>query len=224
MRKRGKQAAQEKEKVNEQQAALTKHQQELYDELTRLLPEIEQEKLRMEQAEEALHRCELAAQRKEEWLKQQKTLEKELEAVALASETLVSLSGELYEEFGAKFAEALSQYAKAFTDHSYETLLADEALNLKAVTKERTLDVMEVSFGTAEQFFLALRFAAADVFDPEKKNPVILDDSFAAFDEQRLESAILALARSGRQVLVFSSTGREEAAAKRMGITYEAIF
>ena len=73
-------------------------------------------------------------------------------------------------------------------------------------------------------FYLALRFAAADVFDPEKKNPIILDDSFAAFDDQRLESAILALHKCGRQILVLSSTGREEAAAKRMGITYEAIF
>ena len=53
---------------------------------------------------------------------------------------------------------------------------------------------------------------------------ILLDDSFAAFDEQRLESAVLALSRCKRQVLLLSSTGREEAAAKRMGITYEAVF
>ena len=185
---------------------------------------MEQEKLRLEQTEEALQQCELAGQRYEELAKQYKRLTKEIEAVKLASETLVTLSGELYEEFGAKFAKALSAYAREFTDRHYENLVADEELNLRAVTKERMLELTEVSFGTAEQFYLALRFAAADVFDPEKKNPVILDDSFAAFDEQRLESAILALARLGRQVIVFSSTGREEAAAKRMGITYEAIF
>jgi len=53
---------------------------------------------------------------------------------------------------------------------------------------------------------------------------MILDDSFAAYDDQRLESAILALQKCGRQIILFSSTGREETAAKRMGITYEKIF
>ena len=144
--------------------------------------------------------------------------------MSLAAETLEQLSDELYEEFGARFAASLSKYAAAFTDHSYDTLTADEDLILKAVTKERSLELSDVSFGTGEQFYLALRFAAADVFDPEKKNMILLDDSFAAFDEQSLESAILALSRCGRQVLVLSSTGREEAVAKRMGITYEAIF
>ena len=148
----------------------------------------------------------------------------EAEAVRLAAETLEQLSNELYEEFGARFVASLSDYAKAFTDHSYDTLTADEDLNLKALTSEKSLEISEVSHGTGEQFYLALRFAAADVFDPEKKNMIILDDSLAAFDDQRLESAILALSRCGRQVLVLSSTGREEAAAKRMGITYEAVF
>ena len=108
--------------------------------------------------------------------------------------------------------------------YTYETLTADDDLALTAVTETRSLELSDVSFGTGEQFYLALRFAAADVFDPEKKNPVILDDSFAAFDSQRLESAVLTLAKCGRQILLLSSTGREEAAAKRMGITYETVF
>ena len=205
---------------------VTKNQQlgQHYEELTELLPRIEQDKLRMEQAEELLQSCVAGEERYEELKQRQEELLKEMEALQLASDTLSGLSAELYEEFGAKFAGALSEYARSFTDHAYVTLTADEELKLRAVTEERSMEVSEVSFGTGEQFYLALRFEAADVFDPEKKNPVILDDSFAAFDEQRLESAILALSRSGRQILVLSSTGREEAAAKRMGITYEAIF
>ena len=189
-----------------------------YAEMTRLLPMIEQEKLRAEQLEEQLKQCELAAERYDELKVKKQELLLEAEAIQLAAETLEQLSNELYEEFGARFAASLSDYAKAFTDHSYDTLTADEDLNLKAITNERSLELSEVSHGTGEQFYLALRFAAADVFDPEKKNMILLDDSFAAFDEQRLESAVLALSRCGRQVLVLSSTGREEAAAKRMGI------
>lgn len=224
MIKRGRLAAELKEELGKQLVTMTQQLEAFYQELTRLLPEMEQEKLQAEQAEEQLKRCEVTEERYEELKRQQQTLLREAEAVSLAAETLEQLSGELYEEFGAKFAGALSEYAKAFTDHSYETLTADEELSLKAVTADRSLEISDVSFGTGEQFYLALRFAAADVFDPEKKNTIILDDSFAAFDDQRLESAILALEKCGRQILVLSSTGREEAAAKRMGITYEAVF
>ena len=222
--KRGRKAGIRKQELDGQLLQTTKRLEKYYEELTLLLPEIEQCKLCMEQAEEQLKRCDLAGERYEELKRQQQTLLLEAEALNLAHTTLEQLSVELYEEFETKFAVALSEYAKAFTDHSYELLTADEDLVLKAVTQERNLEISDVSFGTGEQFYLALRFAAADVFDPEKKNPVILDDSFAAFDDQRLESAVLALAKCGRQILVLSSTGREEAAAKRMGITYEAFF
>jgi|GEM_PF-2466823 len=222
--KKGKEAGRYKEELEEELLLKNRQLEDCYEEMTRLLPAMEQEKFRAEQLEERLKQCELAAERYEELNAQKQSLLLEAEAVSLAADTLEQLSDELYEEFGARFATALSGYATAFTDHAYNTLTADEDLNLKAVTGEKNLEISDVSFGTGEQFYLALRFAAADVFDPEKKNTIILDDSFAAFDDQRLESAILALQTCGRQVLVLSSTGREEAAAKRMGITYEAVF
>lgn len=222
--KRGRLAGELKEELGNRLAMMTEQLENFYQELTALLPEAEQERLLVEQTEEQLKQLEILEERYEELKRQKQELLQEAEAVTLAADTLEQLSAELYEEFGARFAGALSEYAKAFTDHAYETLTADEELVLKAVTTERSLEISDVSFGTGEQFYLALRFAAADVFDPEKNNPMILDDSFAAYDDQRLESAILALAKCGRQVLLFSSTGREEAAAKRMGITYEAVF
>ncbi len=224
MKRAGKLAGQEKEALGEQMTAITFQLEEQYQELTELLPKLEQDKFRLEQAEEQLNHCEITKERYEELKQQKQALEKEAAAVALAAENLEQLSDELYAEFGTKFATALSDYARAFTDSVYKTLTADEDLKLRAVTENRSLELSEVSFGTGEQFYLALRFAAADVFDAEKKNPMILDDSFAAFDDQRLESAILALEKCGRQILVLSSTGREEAAAKRMGITYEKVF
>ena len=224
MIKKGKEAGEYKKELEEEFLSKSRQLEACYDELTRLLPAIEQDKLRAEQLEERIKQCELAAERYGELKAKKQNLLLEAEALGLAAETLEQLSDELYEEFGARFAASLSNYAKAFTDHSYDTLTADEDLVLKAVTKDRSLEISDVSFGTGEQFYLALRFAAADVFDPEKNNMILLDDSFAAFDGQRLESAILALKQCGRQVLVLSSTGREEAAAKRMGITYEAVF
>ena len=221
--KKGTAAQKQKEDFTVQLENMSIQLNEAYQELTQLLPLMEQEKLLQEQLEDQMQHCLTVGERYKELKRKKQELLTEADALLLAANTLTQLSVELYEEFGTRFAIALSEYAKAFTDHSYETLTADEELTLRAITGERNVEISEVSFGTGEQFYLALRFAAADVFDPEKKNPIILDDSFAAFDNQRLESAILALSRCKRQVLLLSSTGREEAAAKRMGITYEAI-
>lgn len=222
--RRGTLAGKQKEQLEKQLTELSVQTENYYREQTNLLLQEERIRTSMEQAEEQLKPCMAAEERYEELKQQRNRILKEMEALTLAADTLQQIARELYEEFAAKFAAALSEYAVAFTDHAYEKLTAGEDLNLRAVTAERSLELSDVSFGTGEQFYLALRFAVADVFDPDKKNPVILDDSFAAFDEQRLESAILALSRCGRQVLLFSSTGREEAAAKRMGIAYEAFF
>ncbi|MGN0504941.1 MAG: ATP-binding protein [Lachnospiraceae bacterium] len=178
----------------------------------------------LERAEEQLKRIELAKEQLEREQKQREEIEKEAAAVELAIQTITKASGEMYEEFGQRFQKALSGYVKAFTDCAYERLVADEKLALSAVTAKRSVSASDVSFGTKEQFFLALRLAAADVFDEKKQLPLLLDDSFAAFDEQRLESALMCLADCGRQVLLFSSTGREEQTAKRMGIAYETNF
>lgn len=195
-----------------------------YERLKELLPVLEQEKLMEEQLEEQLQKIEATEHRYEMLLKLRGERMQEIAALDLAMETLRRISGELYQEYGEKFAKALETYAMAFTDGAYRRLTADEALALHAITGERSVEVSDVSFGTGEQFYLALRFAAMDAFDPEKKLPVILDDSFSSFDAQRLESAMLALAQSGRQVLLLSCSGREEACAKGLGITYEKVF
>ena len=221
---RGRKGREKERELLEQILQMKSRQQQEFEAALELKLAVERGKQKLEQLEEQRQQCELAEQRYAEFTRIRQVKEKEIAAIRLAEETIKRLSAELYEEFGAKFAKDLSSYVTDFTDHAYVTLTAEEDLTLRAVTPDRTVTIPEVSFGTGEQFYLALRFAAADVFDPEKKNPIILDDSFAAFDEQRLESAILALAKCGRQVLLLSSTGREEQAAKRMGIPYETIF
>lgn len=194
-----------------------------HEEMKRFLPLLEKAKYAVELTEEQLKECEVFAAQKEELLQKKAVLEKEIQAVSLAEKTLEDISLELHKEYGEHFSKELSRYVGEFTDCAYHTLTADEGLNLRAITRDRSVEVTDVSHGTGEQFYLALRFAAADVFDEKKRLPIVLDDSFAAFDDQRLESAILALSKAGRQILLFSSTGREENALERMGIGYHKI-
>jgi len=202
-------------------------QQELkqaFEEAKETLPKVEKERFAMEQTEERLQACESAKKRYEELCEKKAGISRETEAITLAIDRLEQTSAIQYREYGETFYRELSEYAKAFTDHAYDRLVADEELRLNAITSDRQVDVTDVSYGTGEQFYLALRFAAADVFDPEHKIPMILDDTFTSFDEQRMESALLSLMKSGRQILIFSCTGREEQMLKRMGVSYEKVF
>ncbi len=195
-----------------------------HENMHELLRVVEYTRYELMHTEDELQECEPVKKQYEECRARIEQAEKAIKAIELAEKTLEDISRELYNEYGEKFYRSLSEYAGAFTDGQYTHLTTDENLRLRAITKERSVEISDVSFGTGEQFYLALRFAAADVFDPEMEQPMVLDDTFAAFDEQRLESALLTLSKMKRQILVFSSTGREERALKRMGITYEEVF
>jgi len=208
----------------EESSRLQQEMKEVYEQKNRLLPMMEKIRFYMEQTEEQLKVCEAAEARYLTLRERAEELEEKIQAVILAGETIDRVAEQLYREFGEIFYQKLSEYASSFTDKAYERLVADEHLGLRAMTESRSVEVADVSYGTGEQFYLALRLATADIFDPEKRNPLILDDSFAAFDDNRLESALLCLANAGRQVIIFSSTGREEHALRRMGVVYEKVF
>ena len=208
----------------ERKSLLQREIKEAYEQKNRLLPQTEKIRFYMEQTEEQLKVCETAETRYQTLRESAEELERKIQAVVLAQETIDLVAEQLYRECGEIFYQKLSEYAASFTDRAYERLVADEQLTLRAMTESRSVEAAEVSYGTGEQFYLALRLAAADIFDPEKKNPVILDDSFAAFDDKRLESALLCLSAIGRQVIIFSSTGREEQTLRRMGVAYEEVF
>ncbi|MEZ6061567.1 MAG: AAA family ATPase [Planctomycetaceae bacterium] len=73
---------------------------------------------------------------------------------------------------------------------------------------DRTFRVEQLSGGTREQLFLALRFALAREFNRRGiELPMVMDDLFVNFDEERTEAAVeclIELADDGQQVLFFT--------------------
>ena len=69
-----------------------------------------------------------------------------------------------------------------------------------------------LSQGAADQLYLAVRLAICQlVLPPEKHIPLILDDVFASFDDQRLAAALewLFQESQNRQILLFTCHDRE---------------
>ena len=66
----------------------------------------------------------------------------------------------------------------------------DEALHISVNTGERIVSIERLSRGTLEQIYFALRMAAGELFCKEEPFPVILDDVFGMYDEERLANIL----------------------------------
>ena len=86
----------------------------------------------------------------------------------------------------------------------------------------RRIPIEHLSRGTAEQVYLALRMVSAMVFQDEEL-PVLLDDTFAYYDDTRLKNTLSWLAVNKSQVILFTCQNREEEALKQLGIRYRKI-
>ncbi len=135
--------------------------------------------------------------------------EEEIRAVELAAQRIRELSGSIYHESGAEFAEDVSTLLAGLTEGRYTRISLDEKMLVRLNTPDRLLTIDQVSCGTMHQVYFALRLASAGLLSEGAEIPVILDEPFVMYDEERLESALRFLSGSGRQVILFSCQKRE---------------
>ncbi len=122
-----------------------------------------------------------------------------------------------------------SHYLNILTDGAYEKLRAvndGERDVLEAVHQDgRGLEIDALSEGTRDQLFLALRLAALEKYLQEgEPQPLILDDTFIAFDDARTVRAFRALAEIAGQTQVLYLTHHAACVeAARVGVSAEHL-
>ncbi|MGE8079605.1 AAA family ATPase [Peribacillus loiseleuriae] len=91
------------------------------------------------------------------------------------------------------------QYSRIFLNHEADGFSVQRSDHL-------IFDVNEVSRGTAEQIYVALRLALADYTFKEDPFPLIIDDSFVNFDSKRTGNTLALLAKISeqRQIIFFT--------------------
>ena len=84
--------------------------------------------------------------------------------------------------------------------------------------------VSRLSVGTVDQMYISLRLSALREVSTERM-PIILDEAFAYFDEDRLENMLKYISSSFKknQIIIFTCSQREENSLKRLGIEYNMI-
>ena len=140
-------------------------------------------------------------------------LEQTYGAATLALDTLAQARLELQRRFAPRISRRAQEWMRRLTNGRYTRLTLSEDLSLLAAAEEEALqEILWRSDGTVDQLYLALRLAVAEVLTPHA--PLVLDDVFVRFDDQRLRCAMDILSELARekQVILFTCQSREKEA------------
>lgn len=144
-------------------------------------------------------------------------LDQELEAVNLAIHTIQDISDEIYKETARKLNQRISEILSYITDGQYTDIYLDANMEVRINTPEKLLSLEQVSRGTMEQIYFSLRMAVAELLTQKESMPIILDEAFAMYDDDRLRRTLEWLHASGHQVILFTCHRREEEILKELG-------
>ena len=149
--------------------------------------------------------------------------ETEIQALNMAMETIEALSGNITDQVGVRLKKRTSEILSEITGGRYQEVLMDEALHMSVNTGERIVSIERLSRGTLEQIYFALRMAAGELFCKEEPFPVILDDVFGMYDEERLAAALRWLHKENRQVIISTCHKREMEILDKERIPYQKL-
>lgn len=150
-------------------------------------------------------------------------LERQIAACELAFNMLQKISENVYEDTREHLEGEVSKILYSLTGGTYERITLDDDMNLVVYQEGRNLYPWQLSRGTMEQMYLALRLGAGRFFTQEEPLPILLDEVFASFDEKRLESTLKWLAKQPEQIFLFTCQKREQEILERSGISYGKI-
>lgn len=153
----------------------------------------------------------------------EKELQQYLSAYDLAARTIHMLTGEIYEDFGDRISSRTSEILSELTRGRYDRIDINEKMEVSVYSQNRVLRPQQLSTGTLEQIYFALRMSLGEIFSQEEQMPILLDETFARYDEKRICQALGWLGRQGRQMILFTCQKREMEYLDELGIPYEKI-
>ncbi len=178
---------------------------------------------------------------------QEEDIRLEIQAIALATSTLQKLSDQMQNDIGPRLAREMSRILAGLTDGIYTKVFVDGQLHVSVQAGAdttsptdmapfsdrsairnfsgcRTIPLESLSRGTMEQVYLAMRLAVIELLFPQGGMPLILDDCFLTYDDDRLAATLSWLAEhySG-QILIFTCQKREAALLHKEQIPFTHI-
>ena len=159
-----------------------------------------------------------AKERYEELLSKNEKINKAKEFIKIAYE-------KMKRDVTPKFTQNLSEVIERISDGKYNKIsINDEIGMVVGLPSGKYVEAEKLSTGTIEQLYLSLRLSMAKEISKETM-PIILDEAFAYFDDERLENTLKFLLDNfkNNQILILTCTNREEKVLNKMNMNYKKI-
>ena len=148
-------------------------------------------------------------------------LEKRAKEFELAKELLDEAYEEMRSNITPKFNQTLSKNIDIISNGKYKNISINDKITIE-LNDGRYIPAESLSIGTVEQIYLSLRLSILNEISNEKL-PIILDEAFAYYDDNRLEAALEFLSKVDNQVILFTCTNREKEILDKNNINYNYI-
>lgn len=149
-------------------------------------------------------------------------LEKEINIARTALERAYD---KMKKEITPKFTKSLSTIVDRVSDGKYNKInfIDGEGLIVELENGEY-VNANKLSIGTIDQLYLSLRLSAMQEITKEKM-PIILDETFAYYDNQRLENILTYINEELKenQVIIFTCSNREKEILEKNNIKFNYI-
>ena len=149
------------------------------------------------------------------------TLKERQEDFDIAKDLLTQSYEEMKKNITPKFNESFDYLVSVFTNGKYSRVVFNDGIYVE-VSNGQMISLEGLSFGTIQEIYLALRLAMINELSKENI-PIILDEPFAYFDDNRIAKVIEALNKLDNQVIIFTCTNRENEILNRLGLEFNFI-
>ena len=149
--------------------------------------------------------------------------DEEIKALELAAERIREISTLRKDEVMDRLLEKASEALLVLTKGKYKKLILEDNEEPCLWDGSKKLKLFQVSTGCADQVYLALRIGLQDLFLQEERLPLLFDDAFVYFDDQRLENLLSYLSMLNRQMLIFTCHTRELSILEKCQIPHKKI-
>ncbi len=147
-------------------------------------------------------------------------LENKYEIVLLAENAIEASAQNIRMAVTPNLIECGNSILSSITDGQYTGIGIDEKLEMNGITGDISKQKGQLSFGTNEAAYLALRIALSNVLCREEVMPLMLDESLAYIDNKRSSEILSMLSSSRTQTVLFTCGDRESRIAEEAGIEF----
>lgn len=143
----------------------------------------------------------------------------------IAKECLERAYNQVKENISPKFTRNLCDIISKISNNRYSNVILNdnEGLNVE-LQNGSYVPASRLSVGTIDQMYLSLRLSALEEISTEVM-PIILDEAFAYFDDERLRSMLKYIKTNfeDNQIIIFTCSNREVKALENLKIEYNLI-